>query len=51
MVPWPRGAARARATAACDIERSTLVLDVLCLLGIAALGVVVALVGRAVEKL
>jgi hypothetical protein len=32
-------------------ERSILVLDVVCILGIAALGVVVALVARAVEKL
>ncbi|WP_460523152.1 hypothetical protein [Humibacter antri] len=35
----------------CVNERSILVLDVVCILGIAALGAVVALVGRAVEKL
>ncbi|MGA0565734.1 hypothetical protein ACO2Q7_00205 [Rathayibacter sp. KR2-224] len=33
------------------LERSILVLDVVCILGIVALGVVVALVSRAVEKL
>ncbi|WP_440296776.1 hypothetical protein [Humibacter sp.] len=33
------------------VGRSILVLDVVCILGIAALGVVVALVARAVEKL
>ena len=36
---------------ACPKKRSIPVLDVLCILGIIALGVVVILVARAVEKL
>jgi len=36
---------------ACPEKRSIPVLDVLCILGIIALGVVVILVARAVEKL
>ena len=51
MVSWPRSAARVRVIAARETERSIPVLDVFCILGIVALGVVVALVGRAVEKL
>jgi len=48
MVPRPQGAARRHRGVR---ERNILVLDLVCILGIVALGAVVALVGRAVEKL
>jgi hypothetical protein len=48
---WPSCAARDRRAAARVLEGASIVLDVLCILGIIALGVTVALVGKAVEKL
>jgi hypothetical protein len=51
MVSGRHGTARDRHTTARCIETEHPVLDVFCILGIIALGIVVALVGKAVEKL